>query len=365
MELELRTEALRRAAIVKKAMGAELRARQRARSGDVWRPDNTYATGRRPCVRWMALDLLRPEDRGEIDDNGLVRMERGNERERSIIIALQRAGERAEIPFEIIEGQKRFEVTDKDGVVILTGKIDGKIKFRDNVKATFDTKAGDSFRFAKSVEDLLHNPWTWASVWQICTYLLREAEPFGYLVLDRSGLPEMVPIILEEHLGEVEGFLQEARLARNARHDASNLAAIEAGQWPMALPAYTDDPALCRRCPHLNKSCTPPTIRMGEGVTLIQDEDLIQAAETYFKTEVAATENDRSWKKLTASLRGIEHGILGPFEFTGRWQKQTSYAVPDEVRNPYKTVDPKGKFALEIHPLAATPLATENGESQP
>lgn len=339
MELELRTEALRRAAMIKKAIGAELRSKQRNRSGDVWRPDNTYATGRRPCVRWMALDLTNPDDRGDIDDNGLVRMERGNERERSIIIQLQRAGERAEIPFEVIEGQKRFEVTDRDGAVVLTGKIDGKIKFKDGVKATFDTKAGDSFRYANSVDDLLHNVWTWASVWQLCTYLLREGEPFGYLILDRSGLPEMVPVILEEHLGEVEAFIQEARLAWNYRHDKG------------PEPAYCENPSICRRCPHLTKSCTPPTMRLGEGMTLISDEDLIQSAEAYFKTEVAAAENTRAWKKLTAALRGIEHGLLGPFEFSGKWQKSTSYDVPDEVKAPYKTVNPKGKFLLEIEPV--------------
>jgi hypothetical protein len=350
MELELRQETERRQRMIYAALGKDLR-QSRQQSGTTYRPRNTYATGRRPCARWMALDLLHPEDRGDFSDDVLARLERGNQRERSIIAQLQRAGEVAEVPFEITEGQKRFEIKDRDGAVIVTGKIDGKIRFRDGFKATFDTKAGDSFRNMTTVDELLGNPWTWASVFQLCVYMLQENEPSGFLILDRSGLPLMVPVILEEHLAETEAFLQEARLAWEARNtEGAN------------LPAFAQNPATCRRCPHLNKSCSPPTISFGTGVVLISDEDLIQQAEFWIKHRDIAKAAGKAWDVLKDALRGIEHGILGPFEVSGKWSKSTSYEIPPEIKAPYKVVDPQGRFVLNVEPVTAT---QEGGEVAP
>jgi len=310
--------------------------RSKGNTGDATPRDRVYASGRRTCLRAMALDLLHPEDRGEIQADALERMRRGTEREASIVARLMQIGPRCTPPFEFIEGQKRFEIADRDGTVIISGKIDGRIKFA-NLKdrPPVEVKSGETFKRATCLEDLDYSPWTRHALDQLLAYLLAQSEPWGFFIIDRPGVPLFLRVNLEDHLARVEGFLRDARTAVDARFGK------------VGMPAFTQDRAECRRCDHFKKSCSPPS-DYGAGVQVITDERLITLAGVRDTNRNAAKEYERADKELKAALRGVESGLLGDYLVRGTWQKGTKTAVPDDIKAQYSTVDPKARFLVTI-----------------
>ena len=295
-----------------------------------------YASGRRDCKRAMALDLLHPEDWPVPAPDALERMERGKEREASIVARLQQIGPRCPVPFQVIEGQHRFEVKDRDGTVLIVGKIDGRLRFATREQPVFEIKSGESFRRIETLEDFERSPWTRHAPDQLLSYLLAEGEPWGFFVIDRPGLPKLIRVDLEDHLDRAEAFLQEARLAIDAK----------AGKVPM--PPFTQDAGSCRRCSHYGKSCAPP-LDFGEGAAMITDERLIDLAEVRERSAEAHQEYEEADKELKAALRGIELGVLGPFLVSGKWGRSTRLEFPsEECKKQFQVVDPKGRFLLTI-----------------
>lgn len=293
-----------------------------------------WASTRRTCVRAMALDLLNPGDRGEANPDSLERMKRGKERENSIIARLHQIGPWSAPTFEVVEQQSRFEVKDKDGTLLITGKLDGRLNFGQGLRPPFEVKSGVSFQNATCLEDLDTGPWTAHAVDQLLVYLLAFEEPVGFFIIDRPRLPLFLPVYLMDHLERTEQFLKDARAAVDVSYGA-------------ALPDFTKDSSLCRRCDHLGKSCVPPELSYGT-MKVVTDEELIQLALIREKTEEAHEEWKDADETLKNRLRGIEQGILGPFELRGKWGKSTSYEFPDDLKEKYKKIDPKGKFTLKI-----------------
>jgi hypothetical protein len=287
----------------------------------------------------MALDLLHPEDRGTIQADALERMRRGTEREAAIVARLMQIGPRCTPPFEVIENQKRFEIKDRDGTVLISGKYDGRLKFSTKVKPPFEVKSGETFKRATCLEDLDHSPWTRHALDQLLAYLLSEGEPWGFFIIDRPGVPLFLRVNLEDHLQRAEGFLRDARTA------------IEAKNGRVGMPAFTQDRSECRRCDHFKKSCAPPS-DYGAGVQVITDPHLIGLAEIREKNRAAGKEYDHADKELKGALRGVEDGIVGDFLVRGRWQKKTRVELPDDIKAKYSTVDPKGSFVINIDRLA-------------
>ena len=318
------------------AWESELRSKDHA--GNTGPRANSYASGRRSCIRAMALDLLHPEDRPQLEADALERMRRGTEREAAIVARLMQIGPRCTPPFEVIEGQKRFEIRDRDGTLLITGKVDGRLRFSGKERPVFEVKSGETFKRATCLEDLDHSPWTRHALDQLLSYLLSEGEPWGFFIIDRPGVPLFLRVNLLDHLARAEGFLRDARTA------------IDAKAGKVGMPVFTQDRAECRRCDHFRKSCTPPS-DYGAGVQVITDPRLIMLAETREKNAAAAKEYDHADKDLKAALRGVEEGLVGDFLVRGSWQKKTKVAIPDDIKAKYSTVDPKGSFVINIDRL--------------
>lgn len=323
--------------LVSDAWAGHLVAQRRGRSTDP--RSYVYASARRACVRRMALDLMFPGDEPEPSAEALERMQRGKEREDAIIARLMHVGRRCAIPFEVIEGQRRFEIRDRDGSTLIVGKVDGRLGFHTGERPIFECKSGEVARHVDSLEDLDRSPWSRHWLDQLLAYLYAEGEAWGFLILDRPSLPKLLPVVLEDHLDRAETFLRDARAAVDARFERA------------PLPAYTADRAECRRCPHNGRSCTPDA-DFGDGVQLITDDRLIYLAEQREKNAEAAKVYDRADAELKKALRGVELGILGPYQVTGRWQRKTTVNVPAEIKAQYTTVDPQGSFRLDIERIA-------------
>jgi hypothetical protein len=314
--------------------------------------DYVYASGRRSCVRRMVLDMTHPEDEGPPDAARMERFSRGNEREQNIVARLFQIGPRATPPFHVVEGQRPFRVRDRDGLLLISGRIDGRLAFGHQYRPIFEVTGGDSYRAVKALPDLDRSPWTSHKLDQLLCYMLAEAEPHGLLVIERTGnIPLFLPVALEEHLERAEGFLRDAR------------AAVLAAKAEAPLPPWTQDAAECRRCPHLGASCTPPSLSYGPGARVIDDERLVRLAEECEELRPAAKRHDKAWDELRGALRGTELAIIGPYVAHGKWKSRTEYRVPAEVKASYKTVIPEGSFEVELERVVQRPTESAPAEA--
>lgn len=327
------------AAAIERAWVAHLERGRRASS-----PHPTvYASAYRRCVRRMTLELTEPDHLPPFSADTLARFRRGEDRERDLLVDLMRVGREAEPPFDVVGAQQRFELRDRKGRVAISGKVDARLRVGDDrhasapleVKAWAPSLVDRIERF----EDLFGNPWTRGGGYQLLSYLYGSGEPFGFLLLDRSGLPLLLPVTLVEHLDRMEDFLTRAELAIDH---------AQAGTVPDFLAG---DVAECHRCPFFGSRCNPPL--SSEGVTVLTDPELEQLLERREALREAGREFDRVDREVKARLRGIEAAVAGAFSIEGTWGKGTKLDLPEDVRKRYTVTDPKGRFTLEITKLAS------------
>lgn len=317
--------------------------------------DYCYASGRKPCVRWMALDLIYPGEAEEFSLDAMERMRRGDARERSIVSDLYHIGQRCTPRFEPREQQSTVEIRDRDGVLLIRGRMEGLLRFEPHAphgdalspglrydrNVVFEVKSGGLVERAQSLEDLDRNLWSRSYVDQVLVYALHRGLD-ALFILDRPGLPRLIELPLEEHLARAESFLQDARAAVDARFGRAE------------LPPMTTDRTVCQKCPHLGKSCHP-AMDFGEGVQFVDDGNVpgvVDAAEKLLALETAADEWEAAKKVLAEQLRGASTAIVdGRFLYQGKWSPNTTYPIPADVKAPYKKVEPKGKWLWTLTPL--------------
>ena len=297
--------------------------------------DYVYASAWRVCERRMVYELTRPDQLPPWPAEVLAKFRRGDDRERDLLADLTRIGRDAEPPFTVIGQQERFALKDHKGRTAIVGKVDARLAV-DGVNAPLEIKAWSPMMVDRieTFADLFENPWTRSGGYQLLAYLYGAGQPFGFLLLDRSGIPRLLPVELERHLDRMEDFLLRAE--RVLDHVAAG-----------TLPAFlTDDPGECRRCTWYGHTCNPPLSAVG--ATVLSDPDLEAALEKRETLKAAADEFDALDKDVKQRLRGVESGIAGPFQILGKWGKQSRLDLPADLKKQYTVTDPKGRFTLEI-----------------
>ena len=293
-----------------------------------------YASSWRACLRRMVYDMKSPDQVQPFSPDTLANFRRGSDRERELLIDLTRVGRLADPPFEVVGQQERFELRDRKGRVAVVGKVDARIK-QNGMAAPVETKAWHPNLVAriKTFSDLFENHWTRSGAYQLLSYLYGSNQQVGFMLLDRNGLPLILPVNLYEHLDAVEGFLSRAEAAMDH---------VQAG----TLPDFFNEPGECKRCPYFGAVCQPPM--KYDAATILTDPELIQLLERRAEVEAAGKEYMSVDQEVKKRLRGVEQGIAGPFVLTGKWQKMTTYDWPDDLKKQYGRSDPKGKFVLTI-----------------
>lgn len=294
-----------------------------------------YASAWRVCPRRMTLEMTVPDRQPPFSTDLRARFRRGADRERDLLADLSRAGRDADPPFQVVGQQQRFELKDRQGRVIIVGKVDGRIQIGP-LSAPLEVKAWSPMLTDRieRFDDLFDNPWTKSGAHQLLAYMYGAGEPAGFLLLDRSGLPRLIPVDLESHLDRMEDFLFRAE--RACDHAAAG-----------TLPEYlVGDAVECRRCPFYGSVCNPPLAH--PGVTVLTDPDLEALLEARETVREEGQEYDRLDKAVKARLRGIESGVIGHFNITGTWGKTSRVELPADVRKRYTTTDPQGRFTIEI-----------------
>lgn len=313
------------------------------RSSPITEPrGHVWASGRRRCVRSMALDLMYPQEGWEdVDVERLARMHGGQHRERAIITDMMQFGPRCSPPFEVVEGQARVEIRDRDGTLLISGKKDGAIRFQgERQSVPFEVKSGVSFSRVESLDDLERSPWTRHAPDQLLTYQLANAVPLGLLIIDRPGVPLWLPLVLEENLERAEGFMVDARTAIDTRF----------GRRP--LPPFIDDQNECKRCPHMGKSCAPP-LDFGPGVRFLDDPDVEAALKIRETSRDAHLDYERA-DRVLKRLRGMVNVICGDFHILGKWQRRKVTEVPKEIADKYTTTKEDGAWIMDVERVPVT-----------
>lgn len=297
--------------------------------------DRVYASGFRDCTRAMALDLLHPEDATDFGEDGMERMLRGRERERSVSIRLVRAGERSNPPFRVANQEDRFVITDL-GREIISGRIDGRLFFEHDrsLRPVFEIKSGQAVANVRTLEDLDAGKWTRHYADQLLLYCYAQGEPLGMLVLDQPGGVRLITLALEDHIERVQHRLDQARRAVAVRFDGA------------PLPDYHPSPSVCGRCPHNGRSCAPPIL--GTGMQIIDDPELEAALEERDASAEAAAAHAKADRRVKERLRGIPRAMCGAFVSEGHWQRRSVLELPEEIRRKYTTQRDEGAFVLEI-----------------
>jgi hypothetical protein len=288
----------------------------------------------------MVYELTQPGTLPPWPADVLARFRRGDDRERDLLADLARVGRDAEPAFRIIGQQERFTLKDRKGRIAISGKVDARVETSAR-RAPLEIKAWSPFIVDRITrfEDLFENPWTRGGAHQLLAYLYGAAEPFGFLLLDRSGLPLLLPVELDAHLDRVEDFLTKAE--RVIDH-------VQAGTLPDYL---ADDAAECKRCPWYGGVCNPPLA--ATGATVLVDPELEAQLERREAVKAAGKEFLDLDGAIKARLRGVESGIIGKFQIEGWWGKQSRVELPAALKKQYTVTDPRGRFTLEVTKVVA------------
>jgi len=299
-----------------------------------------WASAYRECERRMVLELTVPDQQLPFPVQALARFRRGNDRERDLLVDMARIGRDADPTFVVHSQQERFELKGRTGGVVITGKVDARLRVG-NMKtgAPLEVKAWSQNIVDRidTFDDVYENMWTRSGAHQLLAYLYGANEPFGFLLLDRSGIPKLVVV----ELNDTNHERMEAFLARAERV----VAAAASG----TLPDYIDDPAECKRCAFYGTACNPPIASVGQDVLV--DPELEADLERWWATRDAG----RAWRDLDEGLkkrlRGVESAVAGHFAIAGRWGTYKRLELPPDIKKQYTIADPKGRFTLEIERL--------------
>lgn len=285
---------------------------------------HAWASGWHPCRRKMALDMVHPEDI-EHDEHALEAFRRGDVFEESARAWLKQAGRSADPPFEVIRDQESIELKDRQGRIVITGRMDGMIArdalcgcghswgdhadpeqnegdggclecacgwFRP-LRMIVEFKGGKSIRTLDTLDDFEASRWARGVPRQLAAYMLGLGIRYGVLVLERDrGAPFFLVLDIEDArvLDMAEDFLQRAELCRNVAEGEAE------------LPGFTDQLGLCSTCDHRGKSCTPPQ-DYGDGLRVLQDPSLEVFAHDVVEGAEAAGRHSKARRALSQALR--------------------------------------------------------------
>lgn len=283
---------------------------------------NVWASGYHPCLKRMYHDCADGGQRPAPDTNALARMAYGSEREESLKVRLIRAGKRAADPFVFVGGQERIELVSAAGRLLISGKIDGKLLFSSGAVAVCEIKswAPHVAERIESWEDVLAGEWTRAAAYQLAAYVVGIGADLGVLVLDRKGLPVLLPMDLD----------YARQLAREFRALAGGVCDILDDPDGEA-PGYTDRPWLCRHCWCGGTVCHPPTV--APGVEIDTDEETVEMVRDWY----ALTPDGKRWgaldRKVKSRFRGVERAIVGDVMLEGEWRPRKVCELTAEAKS--------------------------------
>lgn len=274
---------------------------------------NCIASNLGDCLRERYYNITDGQSKPMADNWLQARFEEGVEQERRILIKLMSMG------FDIVEGQKRFEIKDRTARVILTGRIEGKVKFQGKYYP-FEIKSMNPniYEGIENFEDFQKYSHTKKYPKQLMSYMFSENVDEGFFILtDCLGHFKIIIVKLDYTMMEQE--MENCTIVMNH---------VEQG----IAPSFIQDKSICRKCWACKTVCFP-SMDFGEGVTIIDDDELNIDLKRRDDLDSLRKEFDGLDKRIKERFKATPglHALAGNFEITVT-KKPTNYkAQPERI----------------------------------
>ena len=249
------------------------------------------------CTRAMVLSVSHWRDRPPFEPFLKARFNRGTLVEDAIKRELRDLG------ITVREERQAFEVKDRQGRVILRGRLDGFLEDgRSSVPLECKSVDPNVFRTLKTLEDF--SRYWYARRWplQLQCYLYGENLPEGILLLDDClghWRPFVVPI----------DFEMLERIVSQCEQTVEHLAA-------KTLPDFHPDALVCRRCWCFNRVCFPPVEQ--QGLTALDDPDFERKLDRRGELVPFRKEYDALDDEIKERMRGKDGVVVGGWLIQGK-----------------------------------------------
>jgi CRISPR/Cas system-associated exonuclease Cas4 (RecB family) len=267
-----------------------------------------------PCLRYHVFNRTRAAEK-TLHDVGLQQVfDLGNDIEEIALKELAAAG------IKIIEQQKPFEWKEYQ----ITGHCDGMILI-DGKAYPIEIKSSSPYVFDKinTIEDLKNGKYAYLRKYpvQLNLYMLMQGIEKGVFLFKNkvNGAYKEIWMDLDLDLGEAT--LKKAE-AINAH--------VAAGIVPEPIEY---DELNCGRCPFAH-ICNVE--RIGQEVSIVDDEELLELIEKYNSLKPMAKEYEEVDGQLKKIVEGRDKLLVGDWFITGKYIEKTVYNVPMEVKQQYQ-----------------------------
>lgn len=289
------------------------------------------------CDRQMALSMLAWKERPKPDTAGLERMQSGRGMEDVVLADLRAEG------WKIVQEQSPFEVRDRKGRLIISGKSEGKLVIPgDDHRALRSIELKDTSQYVFDAllteDDLRTNMWTVKWWRQMQIYMLDGNEEWMVLIVTHRRRRRNIIVHLD--YAEAERILQRCEKAMDAYELMQQTPADQLDSELTAFGlAYHDDQRSCRACDFFQRVCFPQ-LRTAQSEDVIEKPELEPIVARYVEIEEIGKEKDRLERKLfTDATKGV-HIAAGQFLITGHWEEQNTKPTPEI---PAQAAKPAGK----------------------
>lgn len=269
------------------------------------------------CDRYMIHSVL-DWDKRELHDAGLQAIfDAGNKEEENV---KNRIG--YELGLEFVETQSPFEIKNRAGEIIASGKIDGKILWNKKaVPVEIKSMNENSFNMINTLDDFKKKPLYRKYLRQMQLYLYGNNQEAGLFIISNFRTEKIILVTLD--YGECEYIL--SRLERLWEMK-------KAGKYP--APEYR--PELCDRCPFSSLCLTDVENKPADLINNEALEEMLERREQLIPSKKEYEELD---EQIKATFKQIPHAFVGQsFEIVGKEQIRKSVdtkAMPDDVKSPY------------------------------
>jgi len=276
------------------------------------------------CDRYMVHSILDWDKRALYDEGLQAIFERGNKEETIV------RQDFASLGFEFIEIASPFEIKNKDNEIICRGKIDGKLKYKDEAfPVEIKSMNMNTFNSLNSLDDFIKKPLHRKYLRQMQLYLYGHEKESGMFVLsDLQGHYKLIPVYLD--YGECEWILK--RIEANWKH-------VKDRTYPNPIEYESK---ICDRCA-FNHICLPDI--KTEGANFIESEELEARLQRRAELKPLADEYDEiddevktkfKDKRIPDVMVGINWRILTSVR-TG--ERLDTKAIPEEVKEQYMVLN--------------------------
>lgn len=282
-------------------LAEEILAKESARlstKSSLYQKRNVVASDIPICHREGFYSIVNWDKKKLPDTQLQARFEQGNEEERRTIIRLLECG------WEVVESQKPFQIKDRNNKTVITGRIDGKIKYEGTL-IPFEVKSMNPNIYSQinTMEDFKRYRHTAKYPLQMMCYLYGENLLEGMFILtDCLGHFKIITIELDYDL--MESIIQKSEV----------IMASVASNIP---PSFHDDPSVCRQCWACGILCHPP-LDFGPGIEIIANEDLEQKLEKWNSLKDTQSDYEVLDKEIKEFFKDRPHSICGEYEISGK-----------------------------------------------